>query len=82
MGLFTPPPPAAPVPDVVHGLTTRYPCKTLSSVDIHLDQLRRRMYERATLVDTGVLAEMARLLADRDALLELRFGIQQTLRPA
>lgn len=69
-----------PTPDVVNGLTARYPCKTLSSVDVHLNQMRRRMYERAAQVDTTVLAEMASLLADRDALLELRLAIVQALK--
>lgn len=69
-----------PVPDVVHGLTARYPVKTLSSLDVHLKQMRVRM---AAVPETPAgLVEMGKLLADRDLLLETRMSMQRALSPA
>jgi hypothetical protein len=76
-----PKPADQPLPkDVLQGLTGRYACKTLSSVDVHLDQMRARM---AAVPETPAgLVEMAKLLADRDALLEVRLEMERALSPA
>jgi len=58
-------------PDTIQGLTGRYACKTIASVDIHLCQIAQRM------VACEKPSEMAELLADRDRLLEVRLELQR-----
>lgn len=67
----------APKPEnVVQGRTGRYGCKSVSSVDVHLCQLAKR------LIACETASELEGLLWDRDLLLEARLDLARGGRTA
>lgn len=65
-----------PTSDVVQGVTGRYPCRDVSSVDVHLRQLAKRMEACVSVL------EMDGLLLDRDRLLDARSELSKAAQPA
>lgn len=59
---------------VVQGRTGRYSCKNVSSVDVHLCQLAKR------LIACETASELEGLLWDRDLLLEARLELARAGR--